>query len=173
MKQEMVLIAEDDALLRNALAEKFTYEGFKVHTARNGEETLVKAFTLHPALILLDILMPKLDGRAVLRELREDAWGAKVKILLLTNMVEAQLLAEENPYRSDGCLIKADTKIRDVVASVREHLNLPSSIDRLPEYRCTCGKLLFKGTLLFSTLEIKCKRCGTIRRIDTANQELG
>ena len=93
---------------------------------------------------------------------------------------DAQALAEEDPYRSDGCLIKADTKIGDVVRAVREHLDMGALVNsapaalptELPEYRCVCGKLLFKGKLIFSTVEIKCKRCGEVRRIDTAEQEM-
>lgn len=174
-----ILLAEDDALLRNALSDKLVREGFMVHAARNGEECLNIAFDIHPDLILLDVLMPRLDGVAVLKELRDDAWGETVKVILLTNVANVEKLIGNGPYHSDGYLIKSDTKIGDVVTKIQEQLDMTSLIDRslkphaeLPEYRCTCGKLLFKGTLLFSTVEIKCKRCGVVQRIDTADQKL-
>jgi CheY-like chemotaxis protein len=174
-----VLLAEDDALLRNALNDKLTREGFTVHVARNGEECLERAFALHPDLILLDILMPKMGGIEVLTHLRRDAWGKTVKVILLTNVADAERIPGGSPYQSDGYLIKSDTKIGDVIAKVHEQLDMTSLIGlslcpdtELPEHRCTCGKLLFKGTLLFSSIEIKCKRCGMIQRINNADQKL-
>ena len=180
MNPKTVLIAEDDALLRSALTDKLTREGFTIQVARDGEECLQKALAFRPDLILLDILMPRMDGRKVLKKLRDDPWGAQVKVILLTNMTDAEELAGENPYQSNGYLIKSDTKITDVVVKIQQQLNLSrfiglsqgAEVEELSEYRCTCGKLLFKGALLFSTVEIKCKRCAVVRRIDTAEQEL-
>lgn len=176
MNQRTILIAEDDALLRKALTDKLTREGFIVLEARNGEECLEKAFRSHPDLILLDVLMPRMDGITALKKLREDSWGITVKVILLTNMSNAEEMAEQNPYRTEGYLIKSETKIRDVVAAIRSHLNVkklfhaPLTADaELPEYRCTCGKLLFKGALLFSTIEVKCKGCRTVQHIDTSD----
>ncbi len=180
MDQKTILIAEDDALLRNALTDKLALEGFSIQVARNGEECLEKAFEFHPDLILLDVLMPKMDGVAVLHALRDDVWGRTVKIILLTNVADAEMLMKKDLYRYDGYLVKSDTKIGDVVAMIEEQLDiseliglpLSSGVTKLPEYRCTCGKLLFKGVLLFSTIEIKCKRCGEVRRIDNTDQKL-
>lgn len=180
MDQKTILIAEDDVLLRNALTDKLTREGFTVQVACNGEECVKKAFAFRPDVILLDVLMPKMGGMMVLKNLRDDAWGKTVKVIFLTNMSGAQKLMEESPYHSDGYLIKSETKIGDVVTKIKEQLdiakilNLPSNAEsgELPEYRCTCGKLLFKGVLLFSTIEIKCKRCHEVCRIDNTDQRL-
>lgn len=180
MNKKTILIAEDDALLRAALYEKLTREGFTVRIARDGEECVEEAFESYPDLILLDILMPNMSGLAVLKRLRADPWGKTVKVIFLTNTTDAQHAVEEDPYLADGYLIKSNTRIRDVVTNIREQLNvsllvnrtLDTEPDNLPEYRCTCGKLLFKGVLLFSTIEIKCKRCGEVRRIDNTDQEM-
>ena len=70
-----ILIVEDEEIMLKALVEKFSSEGFEVVQAIDGEEGLKKALCEKPDIILLDILLPKMDGMAVLKKLREDTWG--------------------------------------------------------------------------------------------------
>ncbi len=70
-----ILVVEDDVPELNALRDKFTREGFSILTAKNGEEGLAIALREHPDLILLDIIMPVMDGITMLVKLREDSWG--------------------------------------------------------------------------------------------------
>lgn len=77
---------EDNAPLRKALHDKFSLEGFSVIDAKDGEEGLTVAMSEHPDLILLDILMPKMDGLTMMKKLRQgDEWGKHVPIIVLTN----------------------------------------------------------------------------------------
>jgi|GEM_PF-273400 len=176
-RKKTILIVEDDAMLRDALVEKITREGFKTFEARTGEQCLSLAFSNHPDLIILDILMPGLDGRSALKRLRADAWGKNARVLILTNLssIESGVDADDVV----GNLIKSDTKIGDVISKVNSLLLLDDDIggistvseSGLPEFRCECGKLLFKGTLHFSMIEVKCKRCGGILRIDASDKK--
>ncbi len=77
-----------------------------------------------------------------------------------------------------GYSIKSDVGTGDMLAQIQEQFDMAPLVDfflrshaELPEYRCTCGKLLFKGVLFFSSIEIKCKRCGEIRVIHTGDKK--
>ncbi|MEX0917607.1 MAG: response regulator [Candidatus Paceibacterota bacterium] len=117
-----VLIIEDDQALLKALVEKFTHEGFVVLEAHDGEEGLAKALEEHPAVILLDIVMPKMDGITMLGKLREDVWGKEAKVILLTNLSTADRVSEAVQLGSYEYLVKTDWKIEDVVKKVREKI---------------------------------------------------
>ena len=77
-----------------ALVDTFTREKFSVLQATNGEEGLTVALRDHPNLILLDIIIPVMDGMTMLRKLREDAWGKDVPVILLTNLNDAEKAAD-------------------------------------------------------------------------------
>lgn len=79
-----VLIVEDQQSLANQLAEKLRSEGFTVMTAADGEDGLEKVRAEHPDLIVLDIMLPKLDGLSLCRIIRRDAATAHIPIIMLT-----------------------------------------------------------------------------------------
>src|SRR3989344_2983901 len=83
MKQ--ILIVEDDKSLLQVLYDKLTQEGYSILSAVNGAIGLEAAQKNHPDLILLDIVLPKMDGMAMMHKLREDEWGKKVPVIILTN----------------------------------------------------------------------------------------
>ena len=87
-----ILIVEDEASLRKALVEKFQREGFETFLAFDGVEGLDQAERIQPDLILLDIIMPKMDGMTMLKKLRESGdWGKQVPVIILTNLSSATL----------------------------------------------------------------------------------
>lgn len=120
-----ILIIEDEISLRNALHDKFVKEGFAILEAKNGKEGLRVALREHPDLILLDIIMPVMDGITMLKKLRnENDWGKTAKVIILTNLTSAddqrnRDIAELEP---SYYLLKTDWKLEDVVAKVRERL---------------------------------------------------
>jgi len=81
-----ILIVEDDAEYRDLLSYQLNESGYSVTEAKDGKEGLEMARAQHPDLILLDILMPVMNGIDMLSELRKDAYGAKAKVILLTNL---------------------------------------------------------------------------------------
>ena len=81
-----ILLVEDDKMLADMYITKFSKEGLKVMRAEDGAKGLEMAKQEKPDLILLDIIMPKLDGFAVLRELKKDNTLSNSHVLLLTNM---------------------------------------------------------------------------------------
>ena len=81
-----MLIVEDDPSMLLILSKTLAKEGFDVLKAENGQIGLNTALREHPDLIFLDVLMPVMDGMTTMKKLREDAWGATVPIVLLTNV---------------------------------------------------------------------------------------
>ena len=122
-----ILIVEDEASQRKALADKFAREGFRVVEAKDGKEGLYAALKELPDVILLDIIMPKMDGMTMLKKLREEnAWGKKVPVILLTNQnaddrVNNEILENEPSYY----LVKANWTLNDVVGKAKECLSRP------------------------------------------------
>jgi len=117
-----ILIVEDEVSLRHALRDKLTHEGFSVSEAKNGAEGLKSALRDKPDLILLDIIMPKMDGMTMLKKLRIDKWGKDAKVIILTNLSDSQKVADAMAQGSYDYLVKSDWKIEDVIKRVNERL---------------------------------------------------
>ena len=120
-----ILIVEDEAPMLKALTDKFSGEGFKVIPAADGEEGCAKAFAEKPSLILLDIIMPKMDGITVMKKVRENKhWGKEVPIIMLTNLNDPESVAEAANYQVYDFLVKTDWRLDDIVKLVKEKLNM-------------------------------------------------
>jgi len=126
--KKKILVIEDDLPVLQAIVDKFTREGFKVIQAKDGEEGFMTAKMERPDLILLDIIMPKMDGLSMLKKLRaESLWGKNVPVILLTNLSPDddkinERIAEDGPAYY---LVKTNWSMSDVVAKVKERLNRP------------------------------------------------
>lgn len=117
-----ILIIEDDAIMLSTLTDNLTAEGFEIIKAGDGKEGLATALREHPDLILLDILLPVMDGITMLKKLREDVWGKDAKVIMLTNLSDNENVAEAMAYGSYDYLVKSCWKIEDLIAKVREKL---------------------------------------------------
>lgn len=120
-----ILIVEDESPLRNAVADILTFEGFQVFQAKNGQEGLDIALKDHPDLILLDLMMPVMDGLSMLEKLREDkGYGASAAVILLTNINDPDKVAQATSAGSYDFLVKSDWNIEDVVRKIKTRLNV-------------------------------------------------
>lgn len=117
-----ILIVEDEIDLCDIIADQFKHESFDVLVARDGEEGLAMATKHHPDIILLDIVMPKMDGLTMLQKLREDKWGENANVILLTNLSDNEKVAEAMKNKTYDYLVKSDWNIKDVVKLVSEKL---------------------------------------------------
>ena len=129
-KKYTILVVEDEVPLLNALVDKFSREGFSVLEAKNGEEGLESALKNRPDLILLDIVMPRMDGMTMLKKLREaNEWSKHVPVIILTNLTSADegRMSDITELEPAYYLVKTDWKIEDVVAKVRGRLETPHS----------------------------------------------
>ncbi len=118
-----ILIVEDEKSLREPLSKALKKEGFEVFEAENGEEGLDVAKKEHPNLILTDIVMPKMDGLSMLKELRKDRWGKNVHAIILTVLNEDKKVIDALQEGVYDYLIKSDWEVDNVVNKVKEKLN--------------------------------------------------
>ena len=119
-----ILIAEDEAAMLNALVSKFEKSGFNVIPACDGAEGFEKALKEKPDILMLDIIMPKINGLELLKKIREDKWGAHVPVVLLTNLSDAYNVSEAGKYGVYDFLVKTDWRLDDIVALVKERLDI-------------------------------------------------
>lgn len=123
-RKKSILVIEDERQLRGALRDFLVQNGFSVLEADNGEVGLDVATREHPNLILLDIVMPKMDGMTMLQLLRDDPWGKAVPVIILTNLSASdekrnQSVAELLP---SFYLVKSDWKLENLLEKINECL---------------------------------------------------
>ena len=121
-KKTIVLLIEDERLLSKAIKRKLEKGGFEVLEAFDGGEGLAIALEKHPNLVLLDIVLPVMDGVTLLDRLREDEWGKNVPVIILSNLSDASTIEESKDKGVNSYLVKTDWKLDEVVAKVRETL---------------------------------------------------
>jgi DNA-binding response OmpR family regulator len=120
--RKKVLLIEDDQNLLAMLSRMLAKEECEVLTASDGDTAIAVAEKEHPDLLLIDILIPKKNGIAVLRAIRATAWGEEVPAILLTNL--SSIPVEEN-MRGLGRwrhVVKANVSIADIVRMTKETL---------------------------------------------------
>jgi two-component system, OmpR family, alkaline phosphatase synthesis response regulator PhoP len=117
-----ILIVEDEPALVSALKDTFEREGFEVLTATDGKEGLESALKEHPDIIVLDLLMPVMDGMTMLDKLRTDSWGKTAKTIILTNLSDSAKETKSGTQGVHEYLIKSNVNLYDIVAKVKEKL---------------------------------------------------
>lgn len=121
--KKLVLIVDDEEDLCETLKLKLESEGFDTEVAHDGEQALKLALEKKPDLILLDLVMPKVDGFEVLTKLRDDSWGKNVPVILLTNLDDYRSLSRVLEKQGHEYLVKTDWKIEDVVGRIKKKLD--------------------------------------------------
>ncbi|KKR70685.1 MAG: hypothetical protein UU13_C0002G0030 [Candidatus Nomurabacteria bacterium GW2011_GWB1_40_7] len=126
MPQKTILVVEDEESLREAIVDILRLKNFLSFEAKDGEEAVELALSKHPDLILLDLLMPVMDGMTALKKIREDSWGEKVPVVILTNLsaTNEQLVEDMVTHKPMHYLIKSDWKLHDVVKKIEEILEM-------------------------------------------------
>lgn len=124
MEKKKILIIEDDSILQKALLEFLTAEGFETMSALDGEEGVKIGKEKKPDLILLDIVLPKMDGYEVLKAMKADENTKKIPIILLTNLGSLNDVQKALDLGATTYLIKADYKLEEVTKKIKEVLNI-------------------------------------------------
>lgn len=125
MKQDKIAVIEDEEILSKSISRELEDAGFAVVRAFNGEEGLQLVLKERPDLILLDIVMPKMDGMTMMTKLRESGeFGAHVPIILLTNLnADDKIMGGVAQNEPSYYLVKSNYTVADMVAKVRECLH--------------------------------------------------
>lgn len=114
-----VLIVEDDPLLSSLLAEKLHGEKFDLRSARTGEEALEIAKRDKPDMILLDLLLPGIDGFEVLRRLKEDPDTKNSVVIILSNLGQESDVSRGKELGAEKYIVKVSLTLSEVVDLVR------------------------------------------------------
>lgn len=120
---QTILIIEDSRLIRAVARDALETAGFRVNEAADGKEGLERALRAHPALIMLDLNMPVMDGLTMLKLLRKDEWGAHVPVIILTGSMKDDKLSSWFETEQLDVLLKDDWVMEDVVGRVKKRLS--------------------------------------------------
>lgn len=119
-----ILIVEDDEILARMYQKKLEHEGFATQNAFSGEEGLKAVKNEKPDLILLDIMMPGIDGFAVVKQLKADSDTKDIPIIILTNLGTSQIFVDEAKMLGvNEYLVKYKTSASEVVTKIKEELS--------------------------------------------------
>lgn len=117
-----VAIIEDDQVIAQMYRIKFESEGYRVETAENGKLGLEMAEKIKPDIILLDLMMPEMNGDEVLKKLRATSWGQNIKVIILTNVGEQEIPDEIRELGVNAVILKADMTPSQVTDLVKREL---------------------------------------------------
>ncbi len=118
-----IAIIEDDQAISQMYRMKFESEGYQVETAENGKLGLELAEKMKPDMILLDIMMPEMNGDEMLAQMREQPWGKHIKVMVLTNVGEQELPAQLSKLDVLDIILKADMTPKQVSDKVKAELD--------------------------------------------------
>lgn len=117
-----ILVIEDEATLQKALVEILEQSGYQVNSALDGEKGWEIAKEDVPDLILLDIILPKMDGFDVLKNLKGDPKTEAIPVIILTNLGDITNIQKALELGANTYLVKADFHLDDVLKKVEETL---------------------------------------------------
>lgn len=120
-----VLIVEDEQSMQRALKNKLEHAGYAVSAANDGEKAIDALRSTRPDLVLLDLIMPKLDGISVLRQMKADDALRAVPVVILTNLSSGDKVAEAMQLGTFDFLVKANYSLDDVLKKVNDRLGGP------------------------------------------------
>ncbi len=118
-KTKAILIVEDESFLSKVLAERMEDEGFgRIDVAGNGEEALQKVSSHQPDIILLDMILPRMNGFEVLEHLQADAKNKKIPVLVLSNLGQDQDVDQAKKLGATDYIVKSNFSLQKVVEKI-------------------------------------------------------
>jgi DNA-binding response OmpR family regulator len=119
-KKKSILLVEDDEFLAELYATKLNLEGFEISLATDGEKGLKMIKEKKPDLILLDIILPKMDGFEILKVIKTDKTLKRIPVILLTNLSQKDEVKRGLQLGADDYLIKAHFMPSEVVKKIKQ-----------------------------------------------------
>lgn len=117
-----ILITEDDELISRLYEQAFSFEGYDVDIASDGEEALTKITEQPPTLILLDLMMPNMDGLEVLDRLNENDATRGIPVIVLSNLAGSEDIKQALEKGAVKYMVKAEHKPKEIVKEVKQVL---------------------------------------------------
>lgn len=117
-----ILIIEDDKFLRELIAQKLIKEGYEISEAVDGEKGIKKIKEEKPDLVLLDLILPGIDGFEVLSRMKEDEALAKIPVIILSNLGQREDVERGLKMGAVDYLIKAHFTPREIINKIKNAL---------------------------------------------------
>ncbi len=124
MNKKKILLVEDDEVLASVYRARLEMEGFEVEEVHDGEKALSVAINFRPNLILLDVMMPKINGFDVLDILKNTPETMNMRIIMLTALSQESDRDRAEKLGVDDYLVKSQVVIADVIERVKHHLGM-------------------------------------------------
>ncbi|HBB56954.1 TPA: response regulator [Patescibacteria group bacterium] len=123
MAKKKILIVEDDSFLLSVLSDKFNKDEYDIEAASDGETGLQKAREGNYDLVLLDIVLPGMDGIGVLREIRDHGPAKPVPVVMLSNLYDKTSIDNAMLLGAKDYIVKAYSTPEDIVKKVRKYIS--------------------------------------------------
>jgi len=117
-----ILIAEDDQYISSAYKMKLAKENFEIELAYDGEETIAKAVSFSPDLILLDLIMPKKDGFETLKELKNNPKLQHIPVIVSSNLGQKEDKDKALALGALDYFVKSDISLADLLEKIKKSL---------------------------------------------------
>jgi len=121
-KEKKVLVIEDDRFLIKAYEVKLKSEGYSVSVAHNGEEGLAKIESQKPDIVLLDLIMPRMDGFDVLKKIQQHKDWKKIPVLILTNLGQEDDRERGLKLGAEDYFVKADYSLAQITDFIKKYI---------------------------------------------------
>lgn len=118
-----IAIVEDDLAIAQMYRLKFETEGYKVEIAENGKLGLALCEEMEPDIVLLDLMMPEMNGDEMLEKMRRTDWGKKIKVIVLTNVGEQEAPEKLRNLDISAFIVKAEMTPKQVAELVKKYLS--------------------------------------------------
>lgn len=118
-KATKILVVEDEEILLIALSEELKQEGFEVVGAKDGVEGVEKSVTEKPDLILLDLVMPRLDGLGALKQMKENVLTKDIPVVILTNLSDYDKVSAALSLGAMDYLVKANYRLEELIDKIK------------------------------------------------------
>jgi CheY-like chemotaxis protein len=117
---KLILFIEDESTLQKTLGRALEKEGFEVQAALDGQSGLALTKRIKPNLILLDLILPKMDGFEVLQNLKQDPETQEIPVIVLTNLESPQDVEKALSLGATTYLVKANYELKEMVKKIKE-----------------------------------------------------
>ena len=123
-QQKHILIIEDEHAIAEVLQELLTDEGFKVTWSVSGKEGLEQAQREQPDLVILDVMLPEMNGKEVLKHMREDERLTDTPVFVMTNVNDTENIVNMSEVGKTSYFLKVDISLETLLGKIKKQLNL-------------------------------------------------
>lgn len=119
LKNKKILLVEDESFLANLLSDYIKEQGVSLEQASTGEECLAKASAVKPDIILLDIILPGIDGYEVLKQLKANPELSKIPVIFLSNLGGKEEIERGMELGAADYLVKSSLVMEEIIKKIK------------------------------------------------------